>query len=114
MMRASRLMATLLWGLLVVTSPAAAGMAVIETTAPLSDASDGGVKTAVVAAVQNAARGARAMGLSRIAVNGIQVLPKMVIIRVVATDSATLAMPGELDMSNPSAWRGAIPAPPER
>src|ERR1700752_4177316 len=64
------------------------GAAVIETTAPLAEQSNEGVKTAVVAAVQNAAKGAAAMGLSHFELKGVRVLPNLVIVQVWATDDS--------------------------
>lgn len=68
-------------------SPVAAGMAVIETAAQLNEHSNEGVKVAVVKAVETAARGAKAMGFSQITVKGVRVLPEMVIVQILATDS---------------------------
>ena len=68
-------------------APSAAGMAVIEITAPLSEHSNEGVKAAVKAAVENAVKGATTMGLSRFAVKGVHVLPQMVIVQILATDA---------------------------
>jgi hypothetical protein len=69
-------------------SPVVAAMAVIETAAQLNEHSNEGVKAAVLKAVETAARGAKAMGLSQITVKGVRVLPEMVVVQVLATDSA--------------------------
>jgi len=64
-----------------------AGAAVIETAAPLSEQSDDSVKVAVKSAVENAVKGAKAMGLTQVSLHGVRVLPTMVIVRILATDS---------------------------
>src|SRR5262245_29961017 len=79
------------------TPATAEGIAVIETTAQLSEHSNEGVKTAVLTAVETAARGAKAMGFTQITVKGVRVLPQMVVVQVVATDSATGATPDDQD-----------------
>src|SRR5262245_3764447 len=76
---------------------AQAGIAVIETSAQLSEHSNEGVKTTVLTAVETAARGAKAMGFTQITVKGVRVLPQMVVVQVVATDSATGATPDDQD-----------------
>lgn len=75
--------------------PALAGMALIETGAQLEERSDEAVKAAVVTAVETAARGAQAMGLSQVSLRGVRVLPNMVIVQIIATDSAPHSLPGE-------------------
>jgi hypothetical protein len=70
------------------TSPAFAGMAMIETAAQLNEDSTEGVKAAVQTAVATAVEGALAMGLSQIALNAVRVLPGVVIVQILATDSA--------------------------
>lgn len=72
-----------------------AGEAVIETTAPLADQSNEGVKTAVVTAVQSAAKGAAAMGLPHFEVKGFRVLPGLVVVQVWATDGGGAAQENE-------------------
>ncbi len=79
------------------TSLVLAEMAMIETTATLNEQSNEGVKKAVATAVETAVRGAQAMGLSRVALNGVRVLPRMVIVQILATDSATESTPDEHD-----------------
>jgi len=79
------------------TAPVFAGMAMIETAAPLGERSDEGVKTAVATAVENAVRGAKAMGLPRVALNGVRVLPSMVVVRILATDTASDSAPSAPD-----------------
>lgn len=64
--------------------PAVAGMAAIETTAPLPDQSDASVKAAVDQAVATAIQGARAMGLPRIELRGARVLPGAVTVLIIA------------------------------
>ena len=79
------------------TAPVFAGMAMIETAAPLGERSNEGVKSAVVMAVENAVRGAKAMGLPRVALNGVRVLPSMVVVRILATDTASDSAPSAPD-----------------
>src|SRR5215469_170718 len=74
-------------GLLIAAPAFAAGMAVIETVAPLSEQSEDAVKAAVMTAVETATRGAQAMGLPEVALKGVRVLPEMVIIQILATTS---------------------------
>ena len=82
------------------TPVTAEGMAVIETTAQLSEQSNEGVKTAVLTAVEMAARGAKAMGFTQITVKGVRVLSEMVVVQVVATDSSSGSMPGGPDQDD--------------
>jgi len=93
MMRAFSRFAVALVLVLGSTAPVLAGMAMIETAAPLGERSDEGVKTAVATAVENAVRGAKAMGLPRVALNGVRVLPSMVVVRILATDTAIDSAP---------------------
>jgi len=74
-------------------APVFAGMAMIET----AERSNEGVKTAVATAVENAVRGAKAMGLPRVALNGVRVLPSMVVVRILATDTASDSAPSAPD-----------------
>src|SRR5262245_9450221 len=87
------------------TPATAEGIAVIETTAQLSEHSNEGVKTAVLTAVETAARGAKAMGFTQITVKGVRVLSQIVVVQVVATDSSSGSMPdgpGQDDEAGPS------------
>jgi hypothetical protein len=70
----------------VTTSPALAGMAAIETTAPLTDESEASVKAAVSQAVEQAMQGAKAMGLPKIELRGARVLPGAVTVLIIAKD----------------------------
>jgi hypothetical protein len=70
----------------VTTSPALAGMAAIETTAPLKDESEASVKAAVSQAVEQAMQGAKAMGLPKIELRGARVLPGAVTVLIIAKD----------------------------
>src|SRR5438552_9619014 len=79
---------------------AAEGMAVIETAAQLSEHSNEAVKAAVLTAVETAARGAKAMGFTQITVKGVRVLPQMVVVQVIATDSSSGVMPGDQDQDD--------------
>jgi len=67
-------------------SPAFAGMAAIETTAPLTDQSEDSVKAAVTQAVEQAMQGAKAMGLPRVELRGARVLQGAVTVLVIAKD----------------------------
>src|SRR5262245_58554728 len=80
---------------LVSASPVVAAMAVIETAMKLDEHSNDGVKAAVVTAVETAARGAKAMGLSQITVRGVRVVQEMVIVQVLATDGTPVSAPDE-------------------
>jgi len=102
-MRALYRIAVALLLILVGVSPVFAGAAVIETTAPLSEHSNESIKTAVVTAVETAARGAKAMGLSRIALNDVRVLPSMVIVQILATDMSPESGPNGPDDEDLSA-----------
>jgi hypothetical protein len=82
------------------TPVTADGMAVIETVAQLSEHSNEGVKTAVLTAVETAARGAKAMGFTQITVKGVRVLAQMVVVQVVATDSSSGVTPDEPDQDD--------------
>ena len=74
-------------GLIGVTaSPALAGMAAIETTAPLKDESEASVKAAVNQAVEQAMQGAKAMGLPKIELRGARVVPGAVTVLIIAKD----------------------------
>ena len=74
-------------GLIGVTaSPALAGMAAIETTAPLKDESEESVKAAVSQAVEQAMQGAKAMGLPKVELRGARVLPGAVTVLIIAKD----------------------------
>lgn len=107
-MRAFSRFAVALLVVLMSTSPVVAEMAMIETTATLNEHSNEGVKTAVVTAVETAVRGAQAMGLSRVAVNGVRVLPRMVIVQVLATDSATESAPDAPDEHDQDLEKGSL------
>ena len=74
-------------------SPVVAAIAVIETAMPLNERSNDGVKAAVATAVETAARGAKAMGLSQITVRGVRVLQEVVIVQILATDGAPVSTP---------------------
>ena len=84
------LLATLAFGLLVCSSPppAAAGAALIETTAPLADRSEESVKAAVMAAIDQAVRGAAAMGFEWFELRDAQVAGNEVAIQILATNDA--------------------------
>jgi len=70
-----------------VASVASARVAVIQTTARLSDHSETSLRQAVKEAVATAVRGALAMGLSQVALQGIsQVDDETVAVQVLASD----------------------------
>jgi hypothetical protein len=89
--------AAVLGGLLAVAlvamapGPVAAELAVIETSAPLSEQTDQAIKDAVWKAVERAVRGALAMGLPRVELRGARVFGDMVTVEIVATDSDAAA-----------------------
>jgi hypothetical protein len=70
----------------VTASPALAGMAAIETAAPLADQSDDSVRAAVSQAVEQAVQGAKAMGLPLVELRGARVLEGAVTVLVIASD----------------------------
>ena len=66
--------------------PAWARVVTIQTSAPLSDHSDQEIERALKGALDSCVRGATAMGLSYIRLDGASVLTDKVIVRMVATD----------------------------
>jgi hypothetical protein len=99
----SRLLAALL--VLGLTSTASARVAVIQTTAQVSDHSENGLRQAVKDAVATAVRGALAMGLSQVALKGVtQLDAETVAVQVVAsdTDAERDESPGSPDADAPS------------
>src|SRR5215831_9892841 len=106
-MKTSRLLVAALPIVLAAAPSCFAGEAVIETTAPLTDQSNEGVKTAVVTAVQSAAKGAAAMGLPHFEVKGFRVLTGFVIVQVWATDGGGAAQENERP-----GLQGESPRPP--
>jgi len=85
MRRLGRL-ALLLLLALAVASPALAGVATIETTAPLPDHSEQSIRMAFRTAVETAVRGAMAMGLPRVQLRQAVVLEDAVAVQILATD----------------------------
>lgn len=78
---------TLALGLIVGSIRMASGdSALIQTTAPLTDGSDGALQVAVVTAVEKAIRGARAMGFAWIELRAAQVQGDEVVVQIMATD----------------------------
>ena len=77
---------------------AQADSALIQTTAPLLDGSEGALKAAVVSAVEKAMRGASAMGFAWVQLKGAQVLGPDVVVQILATndepDDVTEVDPG--------------------
>ena len=84
------LLAMLALALLVCSGPpsAAAGAALIETTAPLADRSEESVKAAVKAAIDQAVRGAAAMGFEWFELRDAQVSGNEVAVQILATNDA--------------------------
>jgi hypothetical protein len=80
-------------------TPAAAGGALIETTATLADRSEESVKAAVIAAIDKAVRGASAMGFVWFQLRDAQVAGDEVAVQILATDEE----PGEVEEIDPSA-----------
>jgi len=79
-------LSTLTLMLMAVGSPAWARVVRMETTVALEDRSEPAVKQALREAFDISVRGALAMGLSRMRVDGARVLPNAVILAMVATD----------------------------
>ncbi len=67
-------------------APAAARVVRMETAVSLTDRSDPAIKQALMEAFETSMRGAIAMGLPRIRVDGVQVLPDHVVLAMIATD----------------------------
>jgi hypothetical protein len=72
--------------ILCATHAVTASGALIETTAPLSDRSEEALKTAVVAAIDQAVRGATAMGFAWVQLQDARVSEHEVVIQILATD----------------------------
>src|SRR5262252_10190217 len=72
--------------LLAMAPPAWARVVVIEATVPLADDSEETLKSAVKKAIENAVRGAAALGLRSLQVNGAQVFSNALMLRLIATD----------------------------
>jgi len=72
--------------LLVCSAPVSARVVRMETTIALQDQSEPAIKQALKEAFETAVRGALAMGLPRVRVDGARVLPDAVILATVATD----------------------------
>ncbi len=70
-----------------IASPALAGVAAIQATAPLEDHSEPAVRAAVKTAVETAVRGAVAMGLPWVQLRQAVVLEDIVVVHVLATDT---------------------------
>ena len=67
-------------------SPASRRVVRMETKVMLEDHSELGIKLAVREAFQLSVRGAIAMGLPHVSVDGVRVLPDAVVLALVATD----------------------------
>ena len=85
------LAASLLMALLV--TPGWARTVRIETTVPLADHSEETISRAITEAVETVARGAAAMGLNWIRVEGARVLSDALVLHMTATDDD----PGDQD-----------------
>lgn len=72
----------------VAVSPASARVVRLETAVSLSDRSDPTIKQALMEAFDTCLRGAVAMGLAHIRVDGVRVLQDAVVLAMVATDEA--------------------------
>lgn len=82
-------------------------MAVIETRASIEEDSDGGVNAALRKALERAIRGAAAMGLEQVQINGAFRAPGYVVVQILATASGGVTsrrQGGRLD--------GPAPLPP--
>jgi hypothetical protein len=80
------LVAAILAAMALTVQPASARVVRIETAVSLTDRSDPAVKQASMEAFQTSMRGAVAMGLSTIRVDGIQLLHDSVVLATIATD----------------------------
>jgi hypothetical protein len=80
------LVAAILAAMALTVQPASARVVLIETAVSLTDRSDPAVKQALMEAFQTSTRGAVAMGLSTIRVDGIQLLHDSVVLATIATD----------------------------
>ena len=78
---AAALVMTVLW-----VSAASARVVRMETSVSLTDRSDPAIKQALMEAFDTSMRGAVAMGLPHIRVDGIQVLQDAVVLAMIATD----------------------------
>jgi type IV pilus biogenesis protein CpaD/CtpE len=105
-MMARTLLVTLALGLLACAAPppAAAGAALIETTAPLADRSEESVKAAVMTAINQAVRGAAAMGFEWFELRDAQVSENEVAVQILATNDAPDDA-AELDGNQPNEER---------
>jgi hypothetical protein len=68
-------------------------MAVIETRAAIEEDSDGGVNAALKKALERAIRGAAAMGLGQVQINGAFRAPGYVVVQILATTDGGAAAP---------------------
>jgi hypothetical protein len=84
-MNVTRPVLPLLLALALVT-PALARVAAIETTAPLADHSEEGIKAAIKQAVVTAVRGAVAMGFQWVQVRQAVVFTDLVSVQILASD----------------------------
>jgi hypothetical protein len=80
-------------------SPAWARVVVIEATVPLADESEETLRSAVKKAIENAVRGAAALGLRSLQVNGARVFSNALVLRLIATDGD----PADTDPDDPEA-----------
>jgi diacylglycerol kinase len=69
-----------------IVTPAWARTVVIESTVPLADDSEETLRSAIKKAIENAVRGAAALGLRAMQVNGAQVFSNALMLRLIATD----------------------------
>jgi len=82
-----------------VASPAVAGMAMIQTMAPLQDHAEQSIEIAFKEAMQTAVRGALAMGFSWVKISKAPVLENMVTVQILATDTRPEGEEGEEESS---------------
>lgn len=78
-------------------SSALAGVALIQTTAPLADGTEASVKAAIAAAVSKAVRGAAAMGFAWFELRDAQLSGDEVAVQILASDED----PGQEDEIGP-------------
>ena len=69
-----------------IVTPVWARTVAIESTVPLADDSEETLRSAIKKAIENAVRGAAALGLRAMQVNGAQVFSNALMLRLIATD----------------------------
>jgi hypothetical protein len=89
-------------------------MAVIETRASIDEDTDGGVNAALRKALERAIRGAAAMGLEQVQINGAFRAPGYVVVQILATPSGRATSRGDGGPGGPPPLPPVFPGKPER